>query len=119
MALKQDLMAGSMPAALANKVGLDPIASVAGAGSGQSTATQLASNCANISSGSGGVALSSNEQMSFIVNTSGGTITVYPKAGTTTTNFNGGSANAGISVPNGKSVLVIPAGTTLMAVISA
>jgi uncharacterized protein RhaS with RHS repeats len=116
MALKQELMASSAPAALANKLGLDQTATVAAAGTTQVTATDLASNCWNVNSGTGGVQINSGDQIQFGVNSTGAAITVYPPAGGT---INGGAANAGISLPQGKSIFLIPNGTNLMAIVSA
>jgi hypothetical protein len=116
MALKQELMAASAPAALANKLGLDPISLVAAAGTTQATATPLATNCWNVSSGTGGVSVNTEEQIQFGFNSSGAAVTVFPPLGGT---INGGSVNAGISLPTGKSILMIPNGTNLMANVSA
>lgn len=107
MALKSDLMATGMPAAQAKRLGFDPAATFAAAGSGQSSATTLTSNHAIVSSGSGGVIMADAEQMYFVQNGLGGNLTVYPPVGGT---FTGESQNAGLTVPTGKSVWIDPAG---------
>lgn len=116
MALKQELMSSSAPSALADRLGLDPIVAVAAAGTTQVTATDLTANCWDVTSGAGGVQINSFEQIQFGVNNSGAAVTVYPPANGT---INGGAANAGISLPNLKSIFLIPNGLNLMAIVSA
>lgn len=116
MAQKQELMASSLPASAANKLGLDALTTFAAAGSGQTSATQLTANCWNVTSGSGGVILQASVEMQFGVNNSGGSITVYPPIGSA---INGGTTNAGITVPNTKGVILIPSGLNILANVSA
>jgi hypothetical protein len=114
MPLKSELMASGAAAALASKLGFDTPATVAAAGSGQSTAAVLASNFANVSSGSGGVILS--ERLAAVVNTSGGSINVYPPVGGS---INGLAANTALAVGNNKQALFIQAGTQWVGILSA
>jgi len=114
MALKSELMASSLPASAASKLGFDTPATVAAAGSGQSTATVLAGNYANVTSGSGGVLLA--EKLAAVVNTSGGSLNVYPPSGQS---INGLSANAAFAVGNNKQALFIQAGTVWLGILSA
>jgi hypothetical protein len=107
MAQKAELMASSLPASAASKLGFDPLTAFAAAGSGQSSATSLTANAANVSSGSGGVVLASNEQTYLIVNSSGSNVSVYPPSGGA---FNGGTVNAAFTLTNGKSMMAIPVG---------
>lgn len=116
MALKSELMAGSLPSQAARMIGFDPVATIAAAGSGQSTATQLTGNFANVSSGTGGVIIPNNNEQTLIVNTSGGSINVYPPVGGA---FNFGTANAAISVNNNKSIWIEPIGSAFVAQVSA
>lgn len=118
MALKSELMAASMPPALASKVGYDPMATVAAAGSSQATATSLTANCSNVTSGSGGVILGPSEVRDpvLIVNNSGGTVSVYPPVGGT---INGGTLNAAFSLTNGKALSINAVGTNYIANMSA
>jgi hypothetical protein len=107
MAAKSELMAASANPGLANRLGYDPLTAFAAAGSGQTTATTLTANAANISSGSGGYVLPSAEQSYLVINTSGGTVSAYPPSGGA---FNGGTVNAAFSHTNNKSALFIPVG---------
>lgn len=115
MALKSELMASSLPASVASKLGFDPPASsVAAAGSGQSTATLLTSNFSIVASGSGGVQLAG--KIAAVINTSGGSVNVYPPNGGA---INGLSANAAFAVGNNKQALFIEAGTNWVGILSA
>lgn len=116
MAQKQELMASSLPYEAADKLGLDALTAFAAAGSGQSSATALTANCFNVSSGSGGVILPASTSLFFGVNTSGGSITLYPPVGSA---INGGTTNAGFTVGNGKSVFGIPSGLNILVNLSA
>ena len=116
MALKADLMAAGMPWQAANKLGLDTLTVFAAAGTTQATATTLTANCANITSGTGGVIIGLPNEAQMIANNSGLTITVYPVVGGA---INGGATNAGISLPNGKSLFGMGAGLNFLAVVSA
>ena|SRR6185312_457337 len=116
MAQKQELMASSLPAAAANKLGFDALTTFTAAGGSQGAATALTSNCANINAGTGGVILAANVEDKIGVNTSGGSITLYPPVGSA---INGGSANAGITIPNGKSYVANVVGTNIIVTVSA
>src|SRR6185437_2558533 len=117
MALKQELMASSLPWQAANKIGLDALTAFAAAGSTQATATALTSNCFNVSSGSGGgVILPANTEMFFGINSSGGNVTLYPPIGSS---INGGAVNSGFTMTTGKTVFGIPAGTNILVNMSA
>lgn len=107
MALKSELMAAGMPASLAKRIGFDPAANFAAAGSSQTTATTLTANHAIVNSGSGGVIMGDVEQMFYIQNGLGGNLTVYPPVGCT---FTGQNQNAGLTVPTTKSLWIEPAG---------
>lgn len=116
MALKGDLMASSLPAQAANKLGFDALTAFAAAGASQTTATTLTSNCANVSSGSGGVIIGQPDGINVIVNTSGGAVNVYPPVGGT---INGGTLNAAFSLTNNKTLIVFSAGLNYIANMSA
>ena len=112
MALKGDLMAASLPPSAASKLGFDPLTTVAAAGSSQASATVLAANCTNITSGTGGVIIGLPEEIQLIMNNSGSSISLYPPVGGT---INGGTVNAAYSLTNGKATTVFPAGTNFIA----
>lgn len=117
MALKADLMASSLPVAAASKLGFDaPGLAVAAAGASQSTATVLVSNFSIVSSGAGGVLVNERFSMSAVINTSGGSLNVYPPVGGS---INGLSANTAFAVGNNKQVLLFPAGLNWIAILSA
>ncbi len=109
MALKSELMAVGMAASLAKRIGFDPPAAFTANLTVQGTATLLTSNNANVTTSGGNTAviLNSGEERYYITTTGGQTMLVYPPSGM---NFNGVSANGSISVPNGKAVLIDPAG---------
>lgn len=108
MALKQELMASSLPAAAASKLGYDtPVTAVAAAGSGQSSATSLTANFSIVTSGTGGVIITEARAPTVVVNTSGSSVTLYPPSGCY---INGLTVNTGFTVTNNKQALVQPAG---------
>lgn len=111
MALKSELMASGLSAALAQRLGFDPPANFTAAGSSQTTATLLTANHAIVTptGASQGVIIGDAFQMWFIQNQSSGaqTISVYPPVGDT---FSGLSLNAAISVPTGKAAFIEPGG---------
>ena len=112
MALKSDLMAAGLPAAIANKLGLDPVASVTAAGTTQTTATALAGNNANVSTPTigGGVKLQATEGTTTIYNSGPNTLTIYPPVGSTIVGL---AANAGLTLCAGSSVLMVPNGSNI------
>ncbi len=114
MALKQELMAGGMPSGNAGRLGFDVPQTVAAAGSGQSSATVLTTNYANVTSGTGGVMLSEN--LTAVVNTSGSSINVYPPVGGS---INGLSANSAFAVGNNKQARFERVGTAWLGMLSA
>jgi hypothetical protein len=120
MALKQELMASSAPAALASKIGFDtPNLTVAAAGSTQGGATLLTSNFSIVTSGgAGGVILNEKHAPSVVIVASGagGTITVYPPVGGS---INALAANTGFAVATSKQAIFIPAGLNWVAILSA
>ena len=116
MALKSELMARGIPAGPAGQLGLDGLATLSAAGSGQSSAAPLVSNCTNVNAGTGGVIISQTHAMHAIINSSGSSITLYPPVGSS---INGQSANAGFTITNGKTCLVFEAGPNFIANLSA
>lgn len=120
MALKSELMAAGMPAAMASKVGFDVAAStIAAAGSTQITATPLVSNFSIVASGgAGGVIITEKHAPTAVAVTAGagGSITVYPPVGGT---INGAAINTGLVVAVSKQCLFIPAGLNWIALLSA
>lgn len=116
MAQKQELMSSGLAYEASKQLGFDTFTVVAAAGSGQTSATALASNCANVTSGTGGVLLPANTETFIGVNNSGGTITLYPPVGST---INGGTLNAGFSWTNAKSLIAIPVGLNIIVNMSA
>ena len=117
MALKSELMAAGMPVGQASKIGFDtPNITVAAAGANQAAATPLVSNFAIIASGSGGVIINERHSMTCVFNNSGGAVNVYPPVGSS---INAGAANAAFSLSNGKSALIVSAGTNFMLNMSA
>lgn len=109
MALKSELMALGMNAGLAKRIGFDPPTAFTANLTVQATATTLTANHANVttSGGNTAVVMADAEQMYFITTTGGQTMLVFPPSGGT---FSGKTLNASISVPDGKSVWIEPAG---------
>lgn len=117
MALKQELMASSLPAAAASKLGYDtPALTVAAAGSGQTSATLLTSNFSLVASGSGGVLITELKSQTAVINASGGNINVYPPSGM---NINNLAANAAFVLTSAKQAVFVPAGVTYVGIMSA
>lgn len=116
MALKSDFMALGIAAAVAAKLGFDPLTVFAAAGSSQATATTLTANNSNITSGTGGVIIGLPNETNLIMNNSGSNITVYPPVGGT---INGGTLNAGFTLTSAKSLRIDAAGTNYIANMSA
>lgn len=125
MASVESLMASGMAASLAKQIGLEvPAVALTAAGSTQAGALVLTSTCSILSTvaGSTGVVCVSDKD-SFIYNGGANTLSVYPPG---TSNINGGTASAAISVPANKGVFLIPTrsaasvtGLTIMAIVSA
>lgn len=109
MALKSELMALGMPAALAHRLGFDPASTATAAGTTQGTATALAANNVSVTVGAdnAGVILPDTEQR-YLLYADGHTLKVYPPSGA---NFIGIAQNTAISVPTTKTVLIEGAGT--------
>ena len=117
MALKQELMASSLPAAAASKLGVDTLTSITPAGSTQGTATALSSNFVTLATASaGGVIISQTHAMHMIINASGNTQTIYPPVGSA---MNNGTVNAGVTLANSARMLIMSAGTQFFTITSA
>lgn len=120
MALKQELMASSLPGAAASKIGFDtPNTAVAAAGSTQGGATVLTSNFSLVTSGGAGGVIIREQHAPTVVSVAsgaGGTITVYPPLGGS---INNSAANTGFTLAVGVTGIFIPAGLNWMAIRSA
>lgn len=117
MALKSELMAAGMPAAMASKVGFDPLTNFAPAGSTQAAATLLSANFANLTTASaGGVIINERHAKTLIINSSGNTQTVYPPVGSF---LNNGTVNVGLTLGNGLRMSIEAAGTQFFTTTSA
>ena len=116
MAQKQELMASGLPYEASKQIGFDTFTTIAAAGSGQTTATLPASNCVNVTSGSGGVIMPASTELFIGVNNSGGSITFYPPVGSA---INGGSTNAGFTWTSTKGLFAIPVGLNVIVNLSA
>lgn len=120
MALKQELMASSLPAAAASKLGYDtPATAVAQAGSSLATATLLTSNFSIVTSGTGGVQITELKSPTVVINNSGASCNVYPPASPSSCAINALSAGAAFAVANGKQAIFIPAGPNFVGLLSA
>lgn len=97
MALKQELMASSLPYNVANKLGFDPNTAFTAAGTTQGTATLLTANNVTVTTSSigAGVILGSSEQEFMIFNAGPNVLTVYPPVGV---NFAGLATNVGVTI---------------------
>jgi len=113
MALKSDLMAGSLPWEAANKLGFDVLQTVTAAGTTQTGATALNTNCANVTTSSigAGVIITEPNARNFIWNAGPNTLTIYPPVGQ---NFVNLSANVGFTLASGNGVTIEGDGTTLL-----
>jgi hypothetical protein len=111
MPLKSELMAVGMPAAHANRLGLDPITNFTAAGTTQATATVLSANNANVttSSVSGGVILASGEVDYSVYNAGPSVLQIYPVVGIA---FGGIAANSPIQVAAGGTAQIAGGGPT-------
>ena len=108
MAAAENLMAGGIPATLAKQIGLEiAVTGLVATGSTQAGALALTSNFsvfATVAANTGCIV--SGDKDSVISNGGVNPLTVYPPVGM---NFNGGTANAGFTVTNGKTGLFLPA----------
>lgn len=107
MATKAELMAGGMPAALANKIGQDAtVSGLTAAGTVQGNALQIVSSSSifgTVAAGTGAILPSAHGKGKYIiVNGGANALLVYPAVGET---INNGAANASISIPTTKSAI--------------
>lgn len=118
MATKAELMAGGMPAALANRIGGDPIAHLTPGADLQGNALVVSSATILDTASAGCVTLPNATPKGghAIFNNSGQTQKVYPAVGET---INAGAANAAFSLTSAKSCFIYPAGTGWILVMSA
>ena len=116
MALKSELMASSLPAAAAGRLGFDTITNVVPAGNSQATATAMPSNFVNLTTGTGGVIISQTQAMHLIINNSGANITIYPPVGSF---INNGTVNAGFVLNSTLRATVFTAGNQFFVNLSA
>lgn len=118
MTLKSELMTAGMPAAQANRLGQDPAsAPLTATGSTQGTALALVSNFSlfgTVAASTGAIVPERGQY--FVANNGANTLTLYPIVGG---NINGGTLNAGISIPAGKSAMGWSNGLTAGVVVSA
>lgn len=105
MALARDIMTGGFSAMSAKAIQGLANASVAAAGTTQGTATTLTRSLSAVTSGTGGVILTSGEigDEQAVLNLSGAQITVYPPSGE---RINGIAANGGFLLANNTAVKV-------------
>ena len=118
MAAVEDLMAEGMAANIAKQLGLEAaVTGLTATGSTQVDALALTSTFSifgTVAASTGCVAGTKN---SVIVNGGVSALSVYPPLGWA---INGGTINAAISVPAGKSIMIIPArGLNMAAIVSA
>lgn len=117
MPLKTELMAGGMPAALASRLGYDaPSVGLTATGSTQATALTMVSNFSNFTTVGSSTGAIISARQGTVINNGVSALTLYPPVGG---NINGGTVNAGISIPAGKSALYSDAGTTYVVNVSA
>jgi len=121
MPLKNELMAGGLAASPANLLGTDTaVTGVTATGSTQGTAYALVSSFtlfSTVAASTGAILpAASGAEDHLLYNGGAQTLTVYPATGQT---INGGAANAGVSVPAGKSARFTAAGTQWIANVSA
>lgn len=118
MTLKSELMARGMPGGQAGLLGQDAAsAALTAIGSTQATALALVSDFSifgTVAASTG--AILGARGISFVVNNGANTLTLYPPVGG---NINGGTLNAGISIPVGKSAYAISNGLTYGVIVSA
>lgn len=118
MTLKSELMSAGLPAAAANRLGQDPAsAPLTATGSTQLTALALVSDFSifgTVAASTGAILGARGD--TFVVNNGANTLTLYPPVGG---NINGGTLNAGISIPAGKSAYAQSNGLTFGVIVSA
>lgn len=117
MASKAELMALSMPATLASKLGTDTLTSFTAAGTTQGTATSLTSNFSNVttpSASANGVLLTEPFNEYFVYNSGPSTLQVYPPVGGT---FVGLAINVAVTVASGSSLYIVGDGLNFISVI--
>jgi len=117
MALKSEMMAAGLPAGVAGQVGMDPVSTIAGAGTNQATATAIVSSFTIISTAaaSTGVVLRSSAGApdQLIYNGGANTLKVYGNGSQT---INGIAGSTGVSVATLKALRLTAAGTGWIAV---
>jgi hypothetical protein len=112
MPLKSEFMARGMPGGQANLIGQDPAsAPLTATGNSQATALSLVSSFSVFGTvaASTGAIIGEPRGIYFVANNGANTLTLYPPVGG---NINGGTLNAGISIPTGKSAIAISNGLT-------
>lgn len=117
MSLKQELMAGSLPWEVADKLGFDILQAVTAAGTTVSGATALNTNCANVTTSTigGGVIMTSPSARNYVYNSGPNTLTIYPPTGL---NFVGLAANVGFTLATANGIAIEGDGTTLLPLFS-
>lgn len=107
MASIQELMGVGVPAAVAAKLGSDPVTVFAAAGTTQGTATLLTANFANVTTvaSNAGVRLPSahGRGLTVVINNGANVLSIYPATGE---KINGLSNNTAITVAPGKCVML-------------
>lgn len=107
MASIQELMGVGVPAAVAAKLGSDPVTTFSAAGTTQATATLLTANFANVTTvgASSGVRLRSahGAGLTVILNNGANVLSIYPATGE---KINGLAANVAITSAPGKCVML-------------
>lgn len=118
MALKSELMAGGMPAALANRIGADAVAHLTPGADAQGTTTVVATTTILDTASAGSVTLPNATPRGIwaIMNNSGNTQKIYPAVGET---INAIAANSAFSLTSAKSCILYPAGTGWILTMSA
>lgn len=118
MTTKAELMARGMPAGMAGLVGQDAAsAALTATGSTQGGALALVSDFSifgTVAASTGAILGARGD--SFVVNNGANTLTLYPPVGG---NINGGTLNAGIAIPAGKSAFAQSNGLTFGVIVSA
>lgn len=120
MSTVAELMTGSAPLALADRLGQGAASTVAAAGSTQGTATALVSTFTLISTApaSSGVVLKQarGQPETVVYNGGANTLTIY---GNGTETINGIAAATGVSLPSHKAAILIANGNQWIGIISA
>lgn len=121
MATKAELMAGGMPAALANKIGQDAtVSGITATGSTQNDAFQIVSSSTifgTVAASTGAILPSAHGKGLYtIFNGGANALTIYPAVGE---KINNSATNASISIPTSKGVALIGSNNQWNATISA